>query len=74
MLGGMFDIGESLAPAVRRAQQHLDAASEQTARANASGSGAEAAMTATAHAALFTEALLAALHARLAEVKAAAKS
>lgn len=73
MLMGMFDVGDSLAPAVRRAQQQLDTASEQTARANASGRGAEAAMTATAHAALFSEALLAALHARLAEVKAATK-
>lgn len=69
----MFDVGDSLAPAVRRVQQQLDTASEQTARANASGRGAETAMTATAHAALFSEALLAALHARLAEVKAAAK-
>jgi len=69
----MFDVGNSLAPALRSAQRQLDTASEQTAHANASGRGAEAAMTATARAALFTEALLAALHARLAEVKAAAK-
>jgi len=73
MLVDMFDVGDSLAPAVRRAQQQLETASEQTARANATGRGAEAAMTATAHAALFSEALLAALHARLAEVKAATK-
>jgi hypothetical protein len=71
---GMFDVGSSLAPAVRRAQQQLDTASEETVRANATGRGAEAAMTATARAALFGEALLAALHARLAEVKAAAKT
>lgn len=73
MLVGMFDVGDSLAPAMRRAQQQLDTASERTARANATGRGADAAMTATAHAALFSEALLAALHARLAEVKAATK-
>ena len=69
----MFDVGDSLAPAMRRAQLRLDTASEQTARANATGRGAEAAMSATARAALFSEALLAALHARLAEVKAATK-
>lgn len=69
----MFDVGDSLAPAVRRAQQQLDISSERTARANATGRGAESAMTATARAALFGEALLAALHARLAEVKAATK-
>jgi hypothetical protein len=73
MLVGMFDVGDSLAPALRSAQQQFDTASEQTARANATGAGSDAAMTATAHAALFSEALLAALHARLAEVKAATK-
>jgi hypothetical protein len=70
----MFDVADSLTPALHDAQRRLDGASEQTARANASGRDAGAAMTATAGAALFTEALLAALHARLAEVKAATKS
>ncbi len=74
MLVAMFDVADSLAPALRGAQQRLEDAASQTAHANATGTGTDAAMTATARAALFSEALLAALHARLAEVKAAAKS
>ena len=70
----MFDPAESLRPALRGAQQRLSDASSQLLHANAAGRGAvDAAMAGTARAEIFEEALLAATHARLAEIKAATK-
>ncbi len=73
MLCSMFDVAESLTPALRNAQSQLDTAAATVAQVNAHGGNTEEAMTATAQAALFSEALLGAVHARLAELKAAAK-
>jgi hypothetical protein len=71
----MFDVGDSLRGALDGAHRDLLEAQGAVARAVTSGAGraAGAAMAATARAAIFTEALLAAEHARLAEIKAAAK-
>jgi len=70
----MFDVGASLAPALHGANDRLGGAAAALADANAGGGSAEAAMTATARSEIFTEALMAALKARLAEIKTAAKS
>jgi hypothetical protein len=69
----MFDVGESLSGALARARTALRDSQERVAEANAggiAGRGADAAMSATAQAAIFTEALLSAEHARLEEIKA----
>ncbi|MDE2481652.1 MAG: hypothetical protein KGN02_05645 [bacterium] len=70
----MFDVADSLQPALARAAQSLARAQKTVARANAgAGSGADGAMAATARAALFQEALMNAVHARLNELKAASR-
>jgi len=72
----MFDVGSSLQPALAAARSRLLDAQTAIAQANAgrrAGRSADAAMAQTARAALFTEALLAAQRARLAEIKAVAK-
>lgn len=69
----MFDVGESLQGALERAHIELRDAQSRVAAANTggpSGRGADAAMARTAQAAIFTEALLSAEHARLEEIKA----
>ncbi|HZZ65320.1 MAG TPA: hypothetical protein VFE17_07475 [Candidatus Baltobacteraceae bacterium] len=70
----MFDVGLSLAPALRNAGEQIAQASATTARAGTSLGEArsEAAMAAIARTAVFSEALLNAVHARLAEIKSAA--
>ena len=70
----MFDVGETLRAAADGARDELHQAQNAVARAAASGGrSADAAMAKTAQAAIFTEALLEAEHARFAEIKAAAK-
>lgn len=72
----MFDMGATLQAGLDAARQQLTHAQDDVARANASGGAgraADAAMARTAGAALFTEALLSAQRARLAEVQTAAK-
>lgn len=71
----MFDEGTSLSLGLQTAASRLHDAQEAVARANAGagGRGADAAMAQTARAAIFNEALLAAVHARLAEIKAVTK-
>jgi hypothetical protein len=72
----MFDVGESLRVAFSAARMQLSAAQSSIAQANAgnaAGRSADAAMAQTAQAAIFSEALLAAVRARLAEIKAVAK-
>jgi hypothetical protein len=68
----MFDIGESLDRGLARAQQRLHDAQSAVAEANAGhgGRSTDAAMAQTARAAIFSEALLSAIHSRLEEVKA----
>lgn len=68
----MFDLGESLHAGLAGAQERLRRAQSAVADANA-GHGArsaDAAMAETARAAIFSEALMNAVHARLSEVKA----
>ncbi len=71
----MFDVAESLRGGLQSAAQRLTQAETAVARANAGEGGrtADAAMAQTAQAAIFNEALLGALHARLEEVKAVTK-
>jgi hypothetical protein len=72
----MFNVGESLQAALEAARERLSAAAQMIARANAgrdAGRGADAAMAQTARVALFSEALLAAEHARFEEIKAVTK-
>ncbi|MGA8324463.1 MAG: hypothetical protein WB757_00175 [Candidatus Cybelea sp.] len=72
----MYDVGDSLREAFANARNRLQEAQARVARANAGeapGRRADAAMAATAQAAIFTEALLAAERARFAEIKAVAK-
>ena len=71
----MFDVGESLQGGLQRAAERMRDAQGRVAAANA-GTGrrdADGAMAQTAQAAIFDEALLGALHARLEEVKAVTK-
>ncbi len=71
----MFDIAPQLQAALNQAQTQMAAKALQTARGQtqrASG-GTDATMAAFASRAIFSEALLSALHARLAEIKAVAK-
>jgi hypothetical protein len=70
----MFDVADSLRAALDDARSQLVNASSDVARANATGSGAtDGAMARTAKAALFQEALLSTVHARLEEIKAVTK-
>lgn len=69
----MFDVGDTLQGALERARVELRDAQNRVAVANAGGTpgrGTDAAMARTAQAAIFTEALLSAEHARLEEIKA----
>lgn len=72
----MFDVGDSLRSALGAARDRLHDAQAAVARANAGGSAgraADAAMAQTAQAAIFSEALLGAEHARFEEIKAVSK-
>jgi hypothetical protein len=71
----MFDVGESLRAGLDRAQQQMNDAQSAVARSNAGSGGrsVDAAMANCARAAIFSEALLGALHERLAEVKMVTK-
>ena len=72
----MFDVGDTLRDGLDEARSRLHDAQRALARANsgvAAGRSADGAMAQTAQAALFTEALLSAEHARLAEIKAVVK-
>jgi hypothetical protein len=71
----MFDVGDSLRGALDGAHADLLKAQAAVARAGASGANrsADAAMAQTAQAAIFTEALLGAEHARFAEIKSVTK-
>ena len=72
----MFDVGESLQAGLAGARDRLTDAQAAVAAANA-GHGSrstDAAMAQTARAAIFSEALLNAMHSRLAEIKAVTRS
>ncbi len=71
----MFDVAESLQGGLAAARDRLAGAQQLVARANAGAGGraSDAAMASAAQAALFSEALLSAVRARLAEIKAVAK-
>jgi len=72
----MFDVGDTLRDGLDEARSKLRDAQRALARVNsggATGRTADAAMAQTAQAALFTEALLSAEHARLAEIKTVVK-
>jgi hypothetical protein len=71
----MFDVADSLRAALEGAHQDLLSAQAAVARSAVSpgGRSTDAAMAGTARAAIFTEALLEAEHARLAEIKAVTK-
>ena len=71
----MFDVADSLRGGLATAAAQLQQAQATVARANAGEGGrtADAAMAQTAQAAIFDEALLGAMHARLEEVKAVTK-
>jgi hypothetical protein len=71
----MFDEADSLGGGLHIAAERLAQAQAAVAHANAGDGGrtADAAMAQTAQAAIFDEALIGALHARLEEVKAATK-
>ena len=73
--GRMFDVADSLRAGFNSAQRALLDAQTALARAGAGGDAGHgnAAMAQTAKAALFQEALLAAEHARLAELKGVAR-
>lgn len=72
----MFDVADSLRGGLSQAQERLRAAQSDVARANAGegGRSTDAAMSKTAQAAIFTEALLGAMKARLSEIKSVTKS
>lgn len=71
----MFDAADSLRGGLQVAAERLGQAQAAVAHANAGEGGrtCDAAMAQTAQAAIFEEALVAAMHARLEEVKAVAK-
>jgi hypothetical protein len=71
----MFDVGLSLRDAFLSAHARLRDAQASLARANAGGLGraSDGAMAQTAQAAIFTEALLAAVRARFEEIKSVTK-
>ncbi|HET7815352.1 MAG TPA: hypothetical protein VFL13_13380 [Candidatus Baltobacteraceae bacterium] len=70
----MFDVAAPLMQALSRAQTDLSGAAAQTARAQTpfGSTRPDAAMAQTAQHALFAQALLGAVHARLSELKTAA--
>jgi hypothetical protein len=71
----MFDVADSLDGGLRASRERLIQAQTAVARAN-TGNGrrsADAAMAQAAQAAIFQEALLGAVHARLAEIKTVAR-
>ncbi len=71
----MYDIASSLRGALDASADHLAHAAASVAHAN-TGAGAHAldtAMAETAQQAVFTEAVLSAMHARLSEIKQVAK-
>jgi hypothetical protein len=72
----MFDLADSLREALAQGSRQLHEAEAALAEANtgqASGRRADAAMAQTARAAIFTEALLSATHARFEEIKMVTK-
>ena len=71
----MSDVADSLRGGLESAATRLQQAQRIVARANAGegGRSADAAMAQTAQAAIFDEALLGAMHARLEELKAVTK-
>jgi hypothetical protein len=71
----MFDVADSLRSGLQIAAERLAQAQASVARASTGEGGrtADAAMAQTAQAAIFDEALLGAMHARLEEVKAVTK-
>ena len=70
----MFDVAQSLQPALREAQQHLDLASTAVARASANrNESTDRIMAQAAQAAIFEGALLSTMRSRIAEMKAVAK-
>jgi hypothetical protein len=71
----MFEVVDSLRGGLQAAAQRLTQAQVTVAHANAGEGGrtADAAMAQTAQAAIFDEAVLGAMHARLEEVKAVTK-
>lgn len=70
----MFDISAPLMHALRAARTGLESAASATSRAQTpyGGSRPDSHMAGVAEKAIFTEALLAAVHARLAEIKSVA--
>lgn len=70
----MFDVAASLNGALNAARDGLAQAASQTARVQTQygGTRTDAAMAGVAQRAIFTEALLNAVHARLAEIKSVA--
>ena len=70
----MFDVAASLQQGLKAGDDRLQTAQNSLAEANAMGrSSADGAMAKTAQAAIFTQALLGAVHSRLSEIKAVAK-
>ena len=71
----MFDVQQGLNTGLNTADQQLAAAQRAVATANAGAGGrsADAAMAKAAQAAIFSEALLGALHSRLEEIKSVTK-
>lgn len=67
----MYDVAESLNGALSQARDRLAQAASQTSRAQTplGGTRTDAAMAGVAQCAIFSEALLNAIHARLAEIK-----
>lgn len=71
----MFDVAHTLMTALSGSRNALKEAASQAARSQTalSNGGTDRAMAGVAERALFTEALLSAMHARLAEIKTAAR-
>lgn|GEM_PF-3374726 len=69
----MFDVAASLQPGFARADAGLEAGRSALARSQAAGGTGDRAMAALARNALFGDALLAAMHARLSEIAKAAR-
>jgi hypothetical protein len=75
MVGGMDVVPVELVTAARAARERMGNLARATARANAGGVAGDGQreMAAAAREAIFTDALLAALHARFEELKTASK-
>ena len=69
----MFDVAASLQPGFARADAGMEAGRSALARSQEEGGTGERAMAALARNALFGDALLAAMHARLSEIAKAAR-